>query len=92
MDQPTQELHLVISDSRKLPDKRVQNSRKSELAVGGHPERWPTVAMSGGRSHPVSPGEIARAIHPEGAIRNAIPIAIAAYQGRPKWTMAMPHR
>ena len=33
---------------------------------------------SGGRSHPVSHGESARAIHPEGAIRKAMPKAAAA--------------
>src|SRR6266542_1805769 len=34
--------------------------------------------MSGGSVHPVNHGEIARAIHPEGAIKKATPIAIAA--------------
>src|SRR5437773_7115588 len=34
--------------------------------------------MSGGSVHPVNHGEMARAIHPEGAIKNATPMAIAA--------------
>jgi hypothetical protein len=37
------------------------------------------VMMSGGESHPVAQGEIARAIHPEGAIKNASPKAAEAW-------------
>jgi len=37
-----------------------------------------TVAMSGGRSQPVAQGETRRAIHPEGEIRKASPMARAA--------------
>ena len=36
------------------------------------------MATSGGSVQPVSHGDSARAIHPDGAIRNATPIAIAA--------------
>ena len=36
------------------------------------------ISRSGGRSHPVSAGDRARAIQPEGAIRNARPKAAAA--------------
>ena len=41
------------------------------------PRGSPTVATSGGSVQPVSHGEIARTIHPDGAIRNARPIASA---------------
>ena len=41
------------------------------------PKGSPTVATSGGSAQPVSQGESARAIHPEGAITNAMPIASA---------------
>ena len=51
------------------------NTRHS---TSGQPERCPTVETSGGSDQPVNHGESARAIHPEGAIRNATPIAIAA--------------
>ena len=41
------------------------------------PAASPTVATSGGNVHPVSHGDNARAIQPDGAIRNARPSAMA---------------
>ncbi len=56
---------------------RYGTSFNSRPAINAKPAPSPTVAMSGGSDHPVSHGEIARTIHPDGATRKAKPIAIA---------------
>ena len=46
--------------------------------MSARPIRSWTIRRSGGRSQPVAQGEMARAIQPDGAIRNAMPKAAAA--------------
>src|SRR5438067_7470513 len=53
-------------------------SLMARQTTSGQPERWPIVVVSGGSGQPVNHGEIARAIQPDGAMRNTTPIAIAA--------------
>ena len=47
-------------------------------AISASPAGSCTISRSGGRSQPVAQGDSARAIQPDGAIRNAMPKAAAA--------------
>ena len=58
--------------------RRNGTSLTTKPAVMANPKVSFKINRSGGRSHPVRPGEISRAIQPEGAIRKASPKAAAA--------------
>ncbi|EWH00567.1 hypothetical protein [Halomonas sp. BC04] len=48
-------------------------------AISDSPQGSWTISRSGGRSQPVTPGDISREIRPDGAIRKASPKAAAAW-------------